>query len=429
MKPEQAAAAAIRPSAVRGRNRGAARGALALLLGLLLALVTACSSGGSKSSDASGGKGGADKGASQADKAAAQKTSDAVISITPKDGASNVPTRDALKVTVAKGKLTSVKVTSESGAAVAGALAADGSSWTPADSLNTGVKYRVEAHAKDAKNLEAVENATFTTLTPANTFIGYFNTEQGQTYGVGMIVSLRFNKPIANRKDVLGHIKVTANPAVDVVGHWVDGQRLDFRPKDYWAPGTQVTLGLRLNGVQGSPGVYGVQSKDVKFSIGRSQVSLVDAEKHTMTVRKNGAVLRTIPISAGSPQNTTYNGRMVISEKYTETRMNGDSVGFKGEYDIKDVPHAMRLTTSGTFVHGNYWGRPDIFGAENTSHGCVGLRDAKGAKDPGTPGAWFFSHSLIGDVVEVVHSHDRTVDPFNGINGWNMDWSQWTAGS
>ena len=37
------------------------------------------------------------------------------------------------------------------------------------------------------------------------------------------------------------------------------------------------------------------------------------------------------------------------------TRMNGDTVGFGGEYDIPDVPHAMRLTTSGTFLHGNYW--------------------------------------------------------------------------
>ena len=51
---------------------------------------------------------------------------------------------------------------------------------------------------------------------------------------------------------------------------------------------------------------------------------------------------------------------MVISEKFKETRMNGSTVGFtndgKGEYDIKDVPHAMRLTHSGTFIHGNYWG-------------------------------------------------------------------------
>ncbi|WP_079063123.1 L,D-transpeptidase [Streptacidiphilus griseoplanus] len=404
-------------------------GVLALLLGALLALVTACSSGGAKSSDSSAGQAGADKGASQADKAAAEKTSEAVVSITPKDGTNNVATRGGLKVTVAKGKLTSVKVTSEAGRTVDGKLAADGSSWTPSDVLNTGTKYSVEAHAKDARNLDAVENSTFTTLTPANTFIGYFNTEQGQTYGVGMIVSLNFNKAITNKKDVLDHIKVTSNPSLDVVGHWAGNQRLDFRPENYWPAGTKVTLSLRLNGVQGASGVYGVQSKDVTFTIGRSQISHVNAETHTMVIKKNGSVLRTIPISAGAPDHTTYNGRMVISEKYVQTRMNGDTVGFKGEYDIKDVPHAMRLTSSGTFIHGNYWGAPSVFGSVNTSHGCVGLRDAKGAGDPNTPAAWFYAHSLIGDVVEVVGSHDRTVDPFNGINGWNMSWSQWQAAS
>ena len=80
-----------------------------------------------------------------------------------------------------------------------------------------------------------------------------------------------------------------------------------------------------------------------------------------MTVTQDGKTIKTIPISAGSPDNPTYNGQMVISEKFKETRMNGATVGFtdddgKGEYDIKDVPHAMRLSTSGTFIHGNYWG-------------------------------------------------------------------------
>ena len=66
--------------------------------------------------------------------------------------------------------------------------------------------------------------------------------------------------------------------------------------------------------------------------------------------------------------------------------MNGETVGFGGEYDIKDVPHAMRLSTSGTFIHGNYWGAPATFGNTNASHGCVGLRDVRGGwrqPDPG----------------------------------------------
>ena len=108
-----------------------------------------------------------------------------------------------------------------------------------------------------------------------------------------------------------------------------------------------------------------------------------------MKVERDGKLLKTIPISAGSPANTTYNGQMVISEKYEVTRMNGATVGFGGEYDIKDVPHAMRLSSSGTFIHGNYWGDPSVFGSANTSHGCVGLEDARGAGDrpPWLPGS------------------------------------------
>ncbi len=99
--------------------------------------------------------------------------------------------------------------------------------------------------------------------------------------------------------------------------------------------------------------------------------------------------------------------------------MDGDTVGFGGEYDIPDVPHALRLTTSGTFLHGNYWAPPRTFGGTNTSHGCIGLRDTQGG-GPDTPAGWFYERSLVGDVVEVVNSRDRTVAPDNGLGGWNM---------
>ncbi|CAM5699222.1 hypothetical protein SCALM49S_08203 [Streptomyces californicus] len=174
------------------------------------------------------------------------------------------------------------------------------------------------------------------------------------------------------------------------MGPWCNAQRLDFRPQDYWKGGSTVTLKLALDGVEGADGVVGVQQKTVTFKIGRNQVSTVDAKTKQMTVTRDGKTIKTIPISAGSPDNPTYNGQMVISEKNKETRMNGATVGFtdddgKGEYDIKDVPHAMRLSTSGTFIHGNYWGK-GIFGSANTSHGCVGLADVKGGQRPQRPG-------------------------------------------
>jgi lipoprotein-anchoring transpeptidase ErfK/SrfK len=156
----------------------------------------------------------------------------------------------------------------------------------------------------------------------------------------------------------------------------------------------------------------------------------VDVGTQTMTVVRDGQTVKTIPVSTGSPDHTTYNGKMVISEKFQQTRMDSRTVNLGGEYDIPDVPHAMRLTTSGTFIHGNYWynkGNPP-FGSTGTSHGCVGLRDVQGGQGD-TPAKWFYDHSLIGDVVVVKNSPDRTVSPDNGLNGWNMSWSEWTAGS
>ncbi|KOU98973.1 hypothetical protein ADK92_13055 [Streptomyces sp. XY533] len=61
-------------------------------------------------------------------------------------------------------------------------------------------------------------------------------------------------------------------------------------------------------------------------------------------------------------------------------------MGFGGEYDIPDVPHAMRLTNPGAFPHGNHGSSPDTFGTSNASHGCGGLRENKGAGSATAPG-------------------------------------------
>jgi lipoprotein-anchoring transpeptidase ErfK/SrfK len=348
------------------------------------------------------------------------------ILVTPRDGAREVRPDAAFGIEADDGILTSVQVQDADGRAVDGRFSAARHTWKPVGRLALSAKYTVDAYAVDADGRRAAKHVVFTTLVPRNTLIGYFTPEDGSTVGTGMIVSLTFNRPVADRAAVRRAISVTSVPAVEVAPHWFGNQRLDFRPAAYWTPGTRVTLSLRLRDVEGAPGVYGTQSKDVGFTIGRDQTDLVDADAHTMTVRRNGQVFRVLPVSAGAPSNPTYNGRMVISEKLPLTRMNGDTVGFGDEYDIPDVPHAMRLTRSGTFVHGSYWAARSVFGRENTSHGCVGLQDVKGG-GADTPAGWLFDHSLVGDVVEVVNSHDRTVDPDNGLSGWNLTWQQWTG--
>ncbi|MEV0777773.1 Ig-like domain-containing protein [Streptomyces sp. NPDC050428] len=355
------------------------------------------------------------------------------IRISPEDGAGNIKRGDRIEVRVPDGRLERVEVAQVDEAQrteLPGRISDDGLVWTPKAGANVALaaKYSVDVVAVDGAGRRSARHSTFTTAVPKHRFIGYFKPENRSTVGTGMIVSFDFNRKIHNRAAVQRAIRVTSDPPVEIVGHWFGGQRLDFRPRTYWKPGTEVTVDLRLRDVQAAPGVFGIQEKTVGFTVGRSQVSRVDAEKHTMEVRRDGALVSTVPITAGAPKTTTYNGKMVVTELYDVTRMNGATVGFGGEYDIKDVPHALRLTTSGTFLHGNYWAAPDTFGSKNVSHGCVGLRDVKGGSAD-TPAGWFFDRTLVGDVVEVVNSPDRTVDPDNGLSGWNLDWRKWKAGS
>ncbi|WP_405821494.1 Ig-like domain-containing protein [Streptomyces sp. NBC_01390] len=412
------------------RRRKGLMAASALLGGVLV--LSACSGGDSDS--ASKGDSGTDTSQAKADEAAAAKTSEAQIKITPGDGSNNASINNAAQVAVTKGTLTAVEMTTADGKAVAGEISADKTSWKPSAQLERATTYKVAAEAKDADGRAAHENASFTTVAAANSFVGYFTPEDGSTVGVGMPVSINFDKAITEKAAVQKAVTVNSTSGQEVVCHWFNDTRMDCRPDDYWQENSTVTLKLALDGVEGAKGVYGVQQKTVTFQIGRNQVSIVDAKTKTMKVTQDGKVVKTIPISSGSPENKTYEGKMVMSEKFKETRMNGATVGFtdddgKGEYDIKDVPHAIRLTTSGTFVHGNYWSPDGTFGSANVSHGCVGLNDTKGANDKNSAGYWFYEHSIIGDVVDVRNTGDKTVDPANGLNGWNLNWADWKAGS
>ncbi|MFD4725965.1 Ig-like domain-containing protein [Streptomyces seoulensis] len=403
------------------RTRGTRLTAAVGVLGGVLA-VTAL--GGTSHAATSGSDAGSTRSTHPAaDPSAAKDGSDAQIKITPGQGAHNVGVNDPVKVTVRNGALTKVTMTAvATGTEVPGTLSADGTSWTPDVQLNPATKYQITA---EAKGRSVTESATITTVSPANDFIGHLSPENGSTVGVGMPVTVTFGEAVRDKTAVQSQIRVSSSSGQQVVGHWLNDGRLDFRPRTYWKPGSTVTVDLNAHGVH----------KKVTFKVGRSQVSTVDARTKQMTVVRNGKTIKTIPISSGSPEHPTYNGQMVISEKFRQIHMNAKSVGLtkkdgKPAYDIEAVPHSMRLSDSGTFIHGNYWGADSVFGKVNTSHGCVGLKDVRDGGDAKQPAAWFFDHSLIGDVVIVKNSDDTTrLAPDNGLSDWNMPWNQWVAGS
>ncbi|MFH8379754.1 Ig-like domain-containing protein [Kitasatospora sp. NPDC018058] len=393
------------------------------LVGGAMALTAACGGGdgGGSAAKADLGAGAAASKPAAASTGSAPKVSAATVSIEPKTGAVDVAP-GALKIGAAGGKLTTVKVSDKTGKEVPGAIAADGASWTPSTGLSVGTAYQVSAMATDANGVVATADSSFTTLTPEALAKASDNVDDNATYGVGMIVSVDFSKDVKNKDAVAKGITFEASDGTAVKGHWFDDRRLDFRPEQYWKPGTKVTVHYRLKSVEIAPGVYGTD-RDEPFTIGRSQVSTVDAATHKMTVVRDGQS-SDIDITSGSTEHPTWNGTMVIMSKEGTVRMQSSTLpGMTGSpYDLQ-VPHSMRLTTSGTYVHGNYWS--DAFGEDNVSHGCVGLRDVKGGGD-GTSMGKFYDGSMVGDVVIVKNSTKKeTLDPANGLSGWNVPWSQW----
>ncbi|MFI1400593.1 L,D-transpeptidase [Streptomyces sp. NPDC020681] len=240
------------------------------------------------------------------------------------------------------------------------------------------------------------------------------NIADGRHVGVGMPISLTFKRPVptSERADVERRLKVTADPGV--VGSWAwikdrnlhDGQRVDFRPRTFWKPGTKVS-------VSAGPDISRT------FTVDRSLVATVDVRTHRMTVVKDGAPTRTIPITAGRPGLDTWNGTMVVLDKQRRVYMDSRTVNLGDAY-AGYYGYAVHLTTSGTYLHENPKANTHA-GSRNVTHGCIGL-----ASD-GTA-ARFYEQIIPGDVIRVTNSKD-TVASGNGYGDWNLSWSEWRSRS
>ena len=206
---------------------------------------------------------------------------------------------------------------------VDGAISADGASWTPSGALHTGTKYKVHAMADGRRGPGlGAEHSTFTTLTPTgrNTSSASSTPTDGATYGVGMPVSIHFNKAITQpgrRRQKA--ITVTAEPGGRRQGHWFGNQRLDFRPENYWEAGTKVTLNCDLDGVR-APGRLRPAAKDGHLHHRpHRRSSVADNKAQDADVNRDGKVVKTIPITSGDAEHTTYNGQMVIEREVSRS--------------------------------------------------------------------------------------------------------------
>ncbi|WP_194895159.1 L,D-transpeptidase [Catenulispora pinisilvae] len=376
---------------------------------------------GSSTSPSAGTSGGTSQSSASSSPSSSASTSaaPALVVIKPAGDGSDVDPASQIQVSVANGKLTSVTAQLSGGSAVDGTLDPSGASWTSANPVGIDHTYKVTAIAMGDNGKAQTVTSQFSTASPDNTYAGTYTPDPGTTYGIAQPVSITFDKSIPDRAAVEKQLTVTSDPPVAGSWHWFGSERVDWRPQQYWAPGTKVTLHMRLDGVK-SGSLYGKQNRDVTFTIGRSLIATMDADTKKMTVVTGGKTT-TLLTSSGKPGFETWNGTMVVLEKDQDISMNSDTVGIFGvnAYDIPNVYWDVRLTPSGTFVHAAPW-NAGKFGNVNGSHGCIGMStdDAE----------WFFNQVIPGDPVTVVNSKD-TVRADNGFGDWNLSWSDWIAGS
>jgi lipoprotein-anchoring transpeptidase ErfK/SrfK len=191
-----------------------------------------------------------------------------------------------------------------------------------------------------------------------------------------------------------------------------------FRPKTYWKPGTKVAVKADLNGVNAGHGIYGQNSTSTSFTVGRSLVTKINLARHVAKVYRSGKLVRTIAISGGKPGWQTRSGTKLIMDKLYVTRMTNEMIGAKETYDLK-VYYAMRISSSGEFLHAAPWNAANI-GIRNASHGCVGMSTGNAA--------WLFGQVLIGDPV-VTTGSSRGLERGNGYTDWNISYAQYAKGS
>src|SRR5262249_48938893 len=194
------------------------------------------------------------------------------MSITPATGSAGADPAKGITVTATKGTLTSVTVKGpgDTGVrAVTGTFNSSKTSWHSDWTLPVVETLTVTATGVGSGHT-VTQTSTFKTLRPSRTFVTHLFEGYHQQYGVGMPIMLTFSEPIKNRAAVERALEIRTSKPVIGAWYWDNSQTLSFRPRDYWPAHTRVSFIGRLDGVQGSPGVYGFHTLTQQFTIGKS---------------------------------------------------------------------------------------------------------------------------------------------------------------
>ncbi|WP_243597593.1 L,D-transpeptidase [Thermobifida halotolerans] len=366
------------------------------------------------------------------------------LTIVPADGGSDVRPDTPVTVTATNGTIEDVQVTQSSAQgedtestpeeeggdgldAVTGTLNEDGTEWVSDWTLTPGSTVTVVATGKSASGETVEATSEFTTLeaTPGQRLELQSNFPvSGDVVGVGMPIIVNFDLPVQNKAAVEAAMEVVSDKPAQGAWNWFGDRTAVFRTEEYWEPYQEVTVNMRLAGVQASEGVYGIENYQLNFEVGRSQISEIDNDTHRMVVTRDGEQIQDFPISNGDGSTrayTTTTGVHLTMEKYQHLIMDSATVGIPEghpDYYRLDVNYAVRISNSGEFTHAAPW-NTDL-GVANRSHGCTNMstEDAR----------WFYENSYMGDPV-IITGTDRELEVDNGWGYWQRSWDEWLSHS
>lgn len=354
------------------------------------------------------------------------------VTITPADGTGQVKPDSKITVTAVDGKLNAVAVTVGK-KQVEGELSPDGLSWTSTSNLKPNATYSVTATAAN-EDQTAQAASTFKTLKPKATFgIADIIPMPGETVGVGMPITVTFDRDISDKKSVEKALEVRSDKPATGAWYWTADNQVIFRTKNknYWEPKQNIRFTANLTGVKAANGVYGTADKTQKWKIGNEQISTVDTKRKHITVVRNGKKVKDVPISAGKGGRvvngvdtylTTSGVHLTMSahrvEIMTSEWMGVDPKDKKNGGYKEVIPFAVRISNSGEYVH-SMAARVWAMGQYNLSHGCVNA--------PPEFAQWFFNNFQRGDIVDITGTK-RRVEWNNGWSYYEMPWKQWVKG-
>ena len=199
-------------------------------------------------------------------------------------------------------------------------MSPDGLTWATSEPLGYNERYTVNAQSPGLGGVTS-RQMTFETHSPENLTMPYVLPNDGETVGIGQAIAVRFDENISDRLAAERAIKVTTDPPVEGAFYWLSNREVRWRPRHYWKPGSTVDVAVNTYGVDLGDGLFGQENVKTHFAIGDEVIATADDNTETLTVRVNGQVVQTMPISMGKSSTLTNNGTYIIGDRLSHMVM------------------------------------------------------------------------------------------------------------